>query len=94
MSEHVSARTSMPLCRLDPRAFKWLPELRVLQLEDNGLQTLVNLGALPRLRSLLLAANRLADFSELDLLAREKLPSLQELTLRSPFTMLCVCVCV
>lgn len=55
-----------------------------VQLEENGLRSLANIGPLPKLRSLFLAFNRLAELSEFDQLSPERAcPALQEVTVRN-----------
>jgi len=53
------------LKRVDVTAFTTCTNLRGLQLEHNGLRTLVNIGPLPKLRGLFLAGNRVVDLAEL-----------------------------
>jgi hypothetical protein len=70
--------------RIDPKSFFGLNELRGLQLEDNGLRSLINIGPIPKLRTLLLSFNRISELSEVDhLLPDRAMPLLQELSLKN-----------
>jgi len=58
--------------QFDEQSFKGLRALREFRADDNGLRSLAHLGPLPRVRSIHLALNRVADLDELENLGQLK----------------------